>query len=340
MFHKVFVEKDLGQSARVQNILSKLRPSQVEYIDRYDHIWGQVKRPYQQKLQTNPSGVNLFIAKKRGQLIRPAPTAYGTADGAHYYFIHAFNCIYQCEYCYLQGHFHTPDLVFFVNHEEILLEMKSTLKRHQNQGDTSPIWFHGGEFSDSLALSHITDELDIYFNFFYQHPQAHLELRTKSANIQKLMNLSPAPNIVVSYSLSPAEQAREMDHKVPSIKARLQAIAKLAAHGHRIGIHFDPIVDSPQLEEQYTQLLDSLAQVLPWSQLAYLSLGVVRFTPAVYQQVQQNYPQSKALRQELIKSFDGKIRYSRPHRGQIFERIKKLCLAKKLPAEKIYLCME
>ena len=82
------------------------------------------------------------------------------------------------------------------------------------------IWFHGGEFSDSLALASITGELASFFDFFYHHPRTGLELRTKSANLKALNSLAPADNIVVSYSLSPSGSAQELD-----LKARLRAIA-------------------------------------------------------------------------------------------------------------------
>ena len=334
MFHKVFVEQDIAKHQQTQKILGHLRPSQIQYIERYDDIWGRVKKPYLQKREQ----LNLFIAKKRGQLIKLAPQAYGTVNGTHYYFIHAFNCLYECEYCYLQGYFHSPDLVCFINHDDILAEVQRLLE--STPKGKGPLWFHGGEFSDSLALSHITQELPLYFDFFYRHPNAYLELRTKSANIGALKPLSPSPNIIVSYSLSPQHHSQQLDRKTPSLKARLKAIEQLAQHGYQLAIHLDPIVDSPDLHYEYAQLLDSLAKALPWQQLAYLSLGVVRFTPSVYHQVQTNYPQSKILQQELIKSFDGKIRYSKPHRGKILNNIQKLCQQRGIPEEKIYLCME
>lgn len=333
MFSRVFIEEDIAQHQQTQKILAQLRPKEVELIDRYDSIWGQVKKPYLQKRQ----GLNLFIAQKRGQLVKSAPNAYAAKGSPHYYFIHAMNCIYECEYCYLQGYFHTPDLVFFINHEDILAEMKNILDTHP---EAAQVWFHGGEFSDSLALSHLTQELPLYFEFFNQHPRAYLELRTKSANIQALKSLAPASNIIVSYSLSPKQPLQEMDRKTSGLKARLKAIQKLADCHYLIGIHFDPIIDSPQLEQEYDELLSQIAAVMTWPQLAYISLGVVRFTPAVYRQVQKNYPHSSLHQQELIKSFDSKIRYSRPHRTRLLNSIKNLCLQWNIPTEKIYLCME
>ena len=331
MFNKVFIEEDIAHHPQTQKILSRLKMKSTHTIHRYDHIWGRVKKPYLQKRDE----CNIFIAKKRGQLVKQAPDAYGQQGGDHYYFIHAFNCIYECEYCYLQGYFHTPDIVFFINHEDILAEMKPII-----ENSDSPPWFHSGEFSDSLALSHLTQELELYFDFFHHHSQAMLELRTKSVNLAALQALNPTPNIIVSYSLSPHRQIKEMDRKTPSLKARLKAIAILVERGYYVGIHFDPIVDSPDLGEEYRELIKELCRVLPTERLSYLSLGVVRFTSSVYRQMEKNYPHSQILRQELIKGLDGKVRYSHPHRNKIFSQVKSLCLDQGIPEEKIYLCME
>lgn len=331
MFHKVFVEEDIVDHPRTQKILSRLKTESLCTVRRFDDIWGRVKKPYLHKRDE----CNVFIAKKRGQLVKRAPDAYGQKEGEHYYFIHAFNCIYECEYCYLQGYFQTPDLVFFINHEDILAEIESILENSR----TTP-WFHGGEFSDSLALSHLTQELEVYFNFFNRHPKAVLELRTKSANLTALNKLGPAPNIIVSYSLSPSRQIKEMDQKTPSLKSRLKAIGELGKRGYFVGIHFDPIVDAPNLTEEYGKLVEELFHALPLKQLSHLSLGVVRFTPSVYRQVEKNYPCSQILRQELTKGKEGMVRYSYPHRQGVLAKVKNLCLERGVPEEKIYLCME
>ena len=335
MFRRVLVEKDIARHPRTNDILSRLRPPSVEFIERYDDIWGRVKKPYLQKRQT----LDLFIAKKRGQLIKTAPEAYGETGSPHYYFIHAFNCLYECEYCYLQGYFHTPDLVLFINHEDILAEMTTILHTHRDQNDPS-VWFHGGEFSDSLALSHLSGELPLYADFFKAHPKAKLEWRTKSANTKALRPLPPLPNVIVSYSLSPEQAAKEMDRKAPSLKARLKAIKEITSLGHPVAIHLDPIVHGPDPTASYGKLLDSLLAVLPPDRLAYLSLGVVRFSGPVFKQVEKNYPESTLLKQEFIKGFDGKRRYSRPRRGAILGQIKKLCMERGIGREKIYFCME
>ncbi len=327
MFQNIYVESQVRDQKYTQDILNFFSEVPTTEITAIEDHFGKVKKPYLHKR----TDLNLFLGKKKGQLIKEAPQAYGTQTGKHYYFIHAYNCIYECEYCFLQGYFHSPDIVLFTNHDEIINEMKALI-----DGET---WFHAGEFSDSLALSHITKEWGQYFDFFRNHPEAKLELRSKSSNIKSLLELEPLGNVVVTFSLADEENSKKYDRKTPPLRARLKAIRQLVDKGFRIGIHLDPIIYSEDLVGRYGKMIDELSEVLPDTSLEYISIGVVRYTKDVYRQVELNYPDSDITKQPLQKSFDDKVRYARPLRGWILSNVEKL-LSQHYSAEKIYRCME
>ncbi len=330
MFEKVLVEKEIAQHPQTLKILSRLKQYPVQLIDRYDQFWGQVKKPYLHKRES----LNLFIAQKRGELVKKAPEAYGTQGAQHYYYVHSYNCIYECQYCYLQGYFKTPDLVFFVNHHEIIEQMQKIAD------EQSDVWFHAGEFSDSLALAHFSQELQLYFDFFAKNPHCKLELRTKSANISSLLALNALENVYVTYSLSPSAIAKAIDLKTPAVSGRMAAMSQLASQGYRLAVHFDPVVYHPDFAKLYQELLDQLFSQVPAESIAYYSLGVVRFTKDVYQEVVRNYPESTLHSQEMIKSFDGKVRYPKPMRSWMLGTVKDQLMKRKIEKEKIYFCME
>ncbi len=330
MFQKILVEKNILHHPNTKKILNNLKDPHIEIIESYEDYWGKVKKPYLQKRDN----LFLFLAKKKGQLIKKTPDAYGTDGDNHFYFIHAYNCIYECEYCYLQGYFHTPDLVLFVNHDEIINEMARISKNYPS------VWFHAGEFSDSLALSHITDEFDIYWDFFKKNKNAKLELRTKSVNIKNIMNKEPLENIITTFSLSSSQSSKEHDLKTPSTNARLKALKKLSDKGFQLGIHFDPIIYQENLEKNYDKLISDLLEKVNIDLINYFSIGVVRFTENVYKEVKKNYPSSKIHLGPYTKSFDEKIRYSRPTREWMLSKIKDLLIKNGIENKKIYLCME
>ena len=329
-FKKIFLEDEVAENPYAQKILKHFQNLPVLKIHRIDEIFQAVKKPYKQKR----SELSIFIGKKRGQLVKEAPPAYGLSGEPHYYFIHAYNCLYECEYCYLQGYFHSPDLVFFVNHEEILEAMKEKL--------TPPLrtWFHAGEFSDSLAMSQITDEWGIYWDFFKTKPLGFLEMRTKSANIQRIEYREPLKNVIVSFSLMPAAAAKRFDLGAPPLSTRLKAIKRLATKGFQLGFHFDPIIDSQSIQDQYKQLIEDLLACVPQEQFHYVSLGTVRFTKDVYKEVKKNYAHSHIHREPFVVGKDGKKKYPYFQRMHLMEAIKKILLEKGVKEEKIYLCME
>lgn len=333
MFNKIFIEKDLLHNSHAVQIMSKFPKIQAIEIDSLDHYFGRYKKPYLQKRDN----LNLYIAAKKGKLVKEAPLAYGLGHEPHYYYVHAYNCIYECDYCYLQGYFHSPDIVFFVNHDDILSEMENVIRQHPKD---QAVWFHAGEYSDSLALSHLTNELSLYFDFFKKHPNAYLELRTKSVNIRSLIEIGPINNVVVSFSLSPLQRTIENDLKTPPLGHRLKAIEKLHQAGFKIGLHFDPIIYEDHFKHNYQKLIQQIDQIIPLERAEYLSLGVVRFTKDVFHQVQKNYPESILHAQEFVTSFDNKVRYNRPMRLWMLQTIKDLAIQAGLKSEKIYFCME
>lgn len=333
MFEKIFIEDSVVEHPQTIKILSKFPNVPVKYIEKVEDVFQKTKKPYLQK----NGNLNLFIGKKLGALVKEAPQAYGLSGEPHYFFIHSYNCIYECEYCYLQGYFHSPDLVFFVNHDDIAKNIKE-LAAQAPEGTTP--WFHAGEFSDSLALSHLTGELPFYFDLFKDLPNAKLELRTKSANIRELKKLEPLPNIITSFSLAPAHRCRDIDLKTPPLKSRLNAIKELSNLGHKIGIHFDPIIYEDNFVEEYQGLITDLMSNLDLDNLEYISIGIVRFTKDVYTQVKKNYPKSSLLAEDFVSSFDGKVRYNRPLRMWMLSQVKQILLDQKISEAKIYLCME
>lgn len=335
MINKIFIEKDLINHPIGLNIIAKMPHQEVIEIDSYDEYFGKYKKAYLEKR----NNLNLYIATKKGQLLKEAPNAYGLNDGPHFYYVHAYNCIYECTYCYLQGYFDSPDLVLFINHDEILSEIENKILAHQKIS-SDYIWFHAGEFSDSLALSHVTNELGMYFELFKKYPSARLELRTKSVNIKELEKLTPLQNVVTSFSLSPTKSSKEHDLKTPSLKARLSAIKKLYSLGHSIGIHLDPIIYHSNILNEYQELLEELSQAINLRDIEYLSVGVVRFTKDVYHQAKINYPNASYFHSELSKGQDKKIKYPRPLRLWLLGSVKDLCIKKGMLDSQIYLCME
>ncbi len=329
----LYIEAAAGAYAATQRIRSRLEPQSVVEITDHQTVFSRQKTAYLSKRKQR----NVFIAVKRGALVKEAPAAYGYgSDDLHFYYIHAYNCVYECEYCYLQGYFSSPDLVLFVNHNEILAEMQKILAAHPNRR----VWFHAGEFSDSLALSHISGELATYWKFFAENKNAWLELRTKSINLTELRKLPPLPNTIVSFSLSTPRQAEVHDRETPSVPQRMAAMTRLQSLGFKLGVHFDPLIYSAEFAADFDAVASDLANATGFGNLEYISLGVVRFAKDVFREARQNYPQSDIFARNFIQGTDQKMRYVRALRMQMLESGREILKKHGCPEEKIYFCME
>jgi len=330
LFKKIFIETKIKNSAKAKEIINKFPNSEIHIIQRYDDIFGKVRKPYLEKREN----LNLYIAEKRGTIVKEAPNAYGLDGAKHYYFINSYNCIYECEYCYLQGFFNSPDIVLFVNWDDIEKSIIDTAK--ENLG----CWFHAGEFSDSLALSNLTGELDKYYKIFSQIPHAKLELRTKSINIKSALRNTPLDNIFYSFSISTDSSTKKVDHKTPSLKHRLSAIKNLLKNGHQVGLHLDPIIWTSNWSDEYLSLIRTMSKEFDLQSVSYISLGVVRFTDDVFYQFKKNYPDSIIFEGELSKSFDNKIRYPKALRFKMLNHVKMILGDHGATPDSIYYCME
>lgn len=329
----LYIERGVEAAPATQKIRAQLQSEKTEIIDDYQDFFSRKKTPYLAKRTEK----NIFIAAKKGALVKEAPDAYGFgSDEPHYYYIHAYNCVYECEYCYLQGYFSSPDLVLFVNHDEILAAMEETFARQRG----GRVWFHAGEFSDSLALSHISGELPLYWDFFRKHPTAMLELRTKSINLTALRALTPLPNTIVSFSLSAEEQSAAFDREAPGAEQRIEAMRRLRDLGFRLAVHFDPIIFSETFASGFERIAAAVADRVGFAAIDYISLGVVRFAKDVYREAAANYPDSDLFARHFIQGADAKMRYIRPLRMQLLETSQAILKKHGCPVEKIYFCME
>ncbi len=333
MFQKILIEKRIISNSIACNIIKHFPEVEVIPIETYDIYFNKIHKPYLQKRES----ISLFIAEKHGHLVRKAPEAYGLSSDHHYFFIHAYNCIYECEYCYLQGYFNSPDIVLFINHEDILQQMSHTLTTHKS-GEL--VWFHAGEFSDSLSLSHITGEIPLYWDFTSRHSNARLELRTKSSNIRAVLGCSPSSHVFTTFSLAPSRLVRTIEHKTAPLSARINAMKTLLERGYQVGVHLDPIFYSPEVTTEYEEMFHLMGSLFPLNQIAYFSLGTVRYSKNVFAKVEKNYPHSIILQEEMGKGFDGKVRYSRPFRFILLNQIKSSLKAAGVQDHKIYFCME
>jgi spore photoproduct lyase len=282
----IYVEHDVAEHPQTLRICSRYPKARIIPIKRHSDIFNSRSQNFREQ-KRNPS---LILARKHGKFIHPTPPGYHVGGKYNYYFSHMLNCIYDCRYCFLQGMYQSGNYVVFVNTEDFLDDISRKTEQHD-----SPSGYFSGYDCDSLALDPVTHFVNDCLDHFEQLPNAWLELRTKSTQIRPLLNRPALANVVVAYSLSPEAIVKAEEHGTPSLQKRLDALAKLQAHGWKVGLRFDPLLYSDDFEELYEHFFKQVFSAIDMPQVHSVSLGVFRLPKGFHRKLVRMYPESKLL---------------------------------------------
>lgn len=329
---KIFIEKDVVNSPVTRQILNKLPDIPVESIDNYRSI--------------NIDGITtddvfkkskecLAIAGKKGELVKQFRCRDGIVGNTEYFISHGNNCSLDCDYCFLQCYFDNAVPTVFVNHDEMLEQIKDVLLATNDER----IVFHAGELCDALAFDDLTGLSGKLIPLFSAYPNARLELRTKTTTIENLLNIKAAGNIVVSWTFSPQIIVDTHEHKAPSLEERIRAAVDVQKAGYNVGICLDPIILCDDWFDHYKAMLEVLFERLDIGKVRFISLGGFRYLPSLTRVIRERNPQTNLLLGEFVPCVDGKHRYFRPIRVEAYKEIGKVIrdLTKDI---RISLCME
>ena len=279
---------------------------------------------------------HLLLCRNRGTFFKPCPGTreYRCCD---YQVLNiGMNCPMDCVYCILQAYLNNPWLSFFVNVDDLLAEVGTALTKEPQR------FFRigTGEFTDSLALDSLTHLSPRLVEFMGRQTNAVLELKTKSVSIANLRGLDHRGRTVVAWSLnSPVIAARE-EIRTATLEERLAAAAQCAGWGYRLAFHFDPIILHEGWQEGYRATIQQLFASVPAEAIAWISMGALRYLPALKRIAGDRFPQSRFFYQEFIDGLDGKRRYFRTERVAMYRFILNELRLYASSQTCIYFCME
>lgn len=278
MIETIYIENQIKDHRRTKEILSKFKKNiDIIYCDHY----GEIFNIKSQNFRTQKKKPSLILAKKEGKKLHNIPKTFSIGGKKNYYFSHMLNCIYDCEYCFLQGKHMSSHYLLFVNYEDFFLEIEEKIKQNRHQES----YFFSGYDCDSLAFDGITNFVDCFIPIFKKNKNAILELRTKSTQIQKILKHKPIDNCIVAFSFTPENISKLIEHKVPSVKKRIIAMKNLANKGWKIGLRFDPIIPACNFAKIYEKLFLDISKNIPNDSIHSISFGMMRFPKKMFKKI-------------------------------------------------------
>ena len=242
----------------------------------------------------------------------------------------------DCVYCILQAYLNNPWLSFFVNTDDLLAELTTTFSE-------TPQTFRRigtGEFTDSMALDRVTGLSRILIEFFKDIPNAVLELKSKAVVLDNLKHSEHGGRTIMAWSLNSTEIMAREELRTASLDQRLAAAAQCAAWGYKLAFHFDPLIYHPGWEKGYQETIDRLFATVPAASIVWISMGALRFLPALKNIASRRFPRSRFFHEEFVLGLDNKFRYFRPLRTKMYQHMAHHLSRYLDPDTCLYLCME
>jgi spore photoproduct lyase len=319
---RVLVESEVAGAPLVATLRRNLPDARFEIVDRLEE-------------GASHSPNTLEVVAFRGRMLKTCPgTSHYLCCG--YKILHfGAQCTLDCTYCILQAYLNQPNLRLFGNIGDVLSELQMELEANRDVLHR----FGTGEFTDSLLLDPFTELTRQLVPFFGRQPNAVLELKTKTDFIRNLRDLDHRGHTVVAWSLNAPAIRKHEEPKTTSIGERLEAARQCAEWGYRLAFHFDPLIEHPDWRAGYAETVDRLFEAIDPDRIVWISLGCLRFMPALKPIIQARHPRSRILSGEFVHGLDGKMRYFRDIRAEMYaflvDRIRRHA-----PDCCVYLCME
>lgn len=282
MFSHVYCEKDALEYDLAQSILNALPEAKIILVNHYKDFFN---RPGQSFSQQKKSRKLVLAVKKDRFLYEGSPLCHGLDNYSFYYTAPVINCIYDCEFCYLQGIYPSANLVAFVNTEDFFNAVVEKL-------EDGPLYLPVSYDTDLLALEKMLGLCRRWIGFAGEHKELFIEIRTKSAAYGLIRDIPAAGNVLLSWTFSPDSAVKLFEHGTPSFKQRLTAASCAIRDGWKVRICIDPVLLYDNWNNSYKNMIDEIFDSLKPEQVFDAVIGSFRVPSDALKKMRRNNPLS------------------------------------------------
>jgi spore photoproduct lyase len=315
-FSHLYVEEELLNgpwASKVDEVKSRFPKATVVLIDSFQELtqrrtisWNDQKR-----------SPKLVIARKRGELVYPcSDVAPNFGHPNFYYAVPMQNCLYDCEYCYLQGMYTSANMVYFVNQQEMV---DQTLHLQQCLGE---VYVCIAYDNDILAMESLLGVTADWVRGLRDHKAVTVEVRTKSANFRALKTVEPTSNFILAWTLSPQVVSDRFEAGTPGLSSRLKSLTAALQAGWRVRLCLDPLLPVQGWREAYGDLFRILDEHALWKSLEDVSYGLFRMPKQILRQAKRARPDSALLHSAQTREHRGLLTLSGTDQGDLIEYVR------------------
>lgn len=240
MIDYLYAERDALSYPAAQRILSAFPKARTVVIGHYKEIFARPGQNFSVQ-KRHPA---LILAVNRGRfLYEGAGNCQNFGYEGFYYASCAKNCLYQCDYCYLQGMYRSANPVLFVNIEDCLRETERLIGARKENGG---VYLCLSYDTDLLSMERLLGYGRIWNTFAARFPaSAHFtaEIRTKSGSRFFFQENEPCANMIFAWSVAPELRIAAYEKRTAPLAERLRAAKYAMDRGFRVRLCLDPVID-------------------------------------------------------------------------------------------------
>ncbi len=325
-----WVEEDIAEDPVAKELLK--RADRVVKIKHYKDVFNAKGHDFKEEKKSG----SFIVAKNRDALVYPGAPFCQSFGNEHFYYTSCVkNCIYDCDYCFLQGLYPCGYPVYFINLEDYFREIDKLLEEF-------PVYLCVSYDTDLLALESMLHYVDKWVSYAQTRKDLKIEIRTKSGNstlfkqfVKTKINgfTENVDNVIFAWTISPEEVSEFAERGLPDRGKRLEALKAAKAAGFPVRLCFDPMIFHPEWKKTYSELFKFVFSSVKAEDILDVSLGVFRISNNLLRRMRDANPQSP------VTQFPYVTDKGACHYGKLSEEMMSFArteLERYFPAEKIY----
>ena len=289
-FSHIYLEDGVEPYPLTRTILDRFPGATRVRVADYKHVFARRR----QSFQAQKRSPKLILARKKDNWIYPGPSQSQDFGYRNFYYNSLLlNCIYNCDYCYLQGMYPSGNLVVFVNEDDFFSATKRAIE--ERPFPEEPLYLCISYDKDLLAYENVAPYCARFIEFTRSHEELLIEIRTKSANWNALAEVSPCPRVILAWTLSPRSVIARYEKQTPGLEQRIRIIKRCLDRGWQVRLCFDPVLRIDGWEATYKDFFREVFRALPARSIRDASLGLFRMNADFFKRIKKQRSDSDIL---------------------------------------------
>lgn len=284
-FSHIYIEEEAENYPLTKKLLKKFPRAERIIIPDYKTAFNRTGQDFIQQKKS----MKLILAVKKPPFVYASTDILQDAGFENFvYTTPLLNCLYNCQYCFLQGMYPSANLVAFVNDNDYYHEAIKAIKHRKNK--EQPLVLSISYNTDLLAFENIIPYCRMWIVFAADNPEILVEIRTKSTLFSAIKDIEPSNNVLLGWTLSPQAVIDKYEWDTPPLAKRLQAVNQAIENGWQVRLCFDPIMIISGWEKIYSNFIDEVFAELPEEKIYDIVVGVFRMNKDFFKRAKKREP--------------------------------------------------